>query len=601
MRRAAELGYHGISLAYVNTFSVNFDVCQAHPGDSGCPEKARLEILLGTESGYNPPSVDEANSAYRRLVALLRYLETAYPQEGWGQYLAGDVPRWERIALGGHSQGGGHAAMTAKLHSVARVLLFDATEPSAWTRGAFTTPPERMFGFVHTLEPIYQPIVRSWTNLRLPGPLTNVDGLAPPFGGSNQLSTSRTDCRGDAQNLGFYHNCPVVDEYLPLDGTGESVFRPVWDYMLTAVRLGDSPPAVGATILVSPPGESWLDPELARLEGTPWMTFQDGTGRVYMARLREEDGTVAETHLVGDGGAPLLSTFNGPEFGVDASGAAIYYSRTVGSGIQAARVTWTLGAFTGDLAPSLEVVTSGDTHFTPLPSTDPTAASTRLILLRRPPSWGTALWLDLAEPGVEHPLAFLQERTDGDARWVVGTRVIATNTHPDHPGQIALLDTETGQVTRVSNVADPPIGFPYGWSAPEAGGRLAALGTLSSTDLGIWLPDGQGGFALSRTLTAPPGAPPVIGSPEPFVAGGRSYVSLTLAEEERIVPGETRQEVWIMDLQGSLALRCDDGTPGPVTRVDPEVIFLQGRAFVYYYVMDQGSSEVYACATGIGA
>jgi hypothetical protein len=123
--------------------------------------------------------------------------------------------------------------MTARLHLVERALLFDATEPAPWTRTAFATPPGRLFGFVHTEEPIYDGIVRSWENIDLPGVLTTVDGAAPPYGDSHRLTTSFLECNGDPESLGFYHNCPVVDDFLPFDDTGTPLFQPVWDHMLT--------------------------------------------------------------------------------------------------------------------------------------------------------------------------------------------------------------------------------------------------------------------------------------------------------------------------------------------------------------------------------
>jgi CubicO group peptidase (beta-lactamase class C family) len=230
LTRAAELGYHAIGLAYDNRDAINWDICPGQP--DRCYEDARLEILLGIESGYTPPSVDVDNSAFNRLTKLLSYLHGRYPDEGWDAYLAGDGPRWDRIAFAGHSQGGGHAAMTAKLHEVARAILFDATEPKAWTAAAFATSADRLYGFAHELEPIFAPITRSWANLGLPGELTNVDASPPPFGGAHRLSTATGACRGDPASAGYHHNCPVVDDYTPLDPDGNPSLRYVWDVLL---------------------------------------------------------------------------------------------------------------------------------------------------------------------------------------------------------------------------------------------------------------------------------------------------------------------------------------------------------------------------------
>ncbi len=234
IQRAAVLGYHAIGLAYSNFDSINFDICPGQP--ASCFELARLEILLGVESGYTPPDVDPDNAAFNRLVQLLRHLDSRYPDEGWRAYLdAGDMPAWGRITFGGHSQGGGHAAMTAKLNRVDRALLFGATEPAGWTSGAFATPAERFFGYAHTREESFVPITRSWENIGIPGPLASVDGALAPFAGSHRLSTSVANCRGDRASRGYYHNCPVVDEFVPFAADGATpLFQPVWDYLMTS-------------------------------------------------------------------------------------------------------------------------------------------------------------------------------------------------------------------------------------------------------------------------------------------------------------------------------------------------------------------------------
>ncbi|MCI0749241.1 MAG: hypothetical protein L0Y32_01685, partial [Nevskiales bacterium] len=201
LKRAASLGYHAIGLAYHNKESINYHICPKQPPTSTCYRAARHEILLGTESGHTPPQVNADNSAFHRLRRLLAYLAKTYPDEGWERYLDADgEPIWNLMAFGGHSQGGGHAAMTAQLHAVDRVLLFDATEPMTWASEHFETEKARFFGFVHTKEPIYDPIVRSWDIINLPGTITNVDTVPPPYKGSHRLATSYADCRGDKTN-----------------------------------------------------------------------------------------------------------------------------------------------------------------------------------------------------------------------------------------------------------------------------------------------------------------------------------------------------------------------------------------------------------------
>ncbi len=54
-----------------------------------------------------------------------------------------------------------------------------------------------------------------------------------------------------------------------------------------------------------------------------------------------------------------------------------------------------------------------------------------------------------------------------------------------------------------------------------------------------------------------------------------------------------------MDPAVPVGRRCDDGAPGPETRVDPEILLGRDQAFAYYYTLSSSGAIVYGCATGI--
>jgi hypothetical protein len=238
LRHAATNGYLVVGLAYRNDESINNDVCGDVPIQyrSQCKEDSRLEILLGADvvdSWWLNPDVSAADAAYHRLMAVVADQAAAHPAEGWGGFLAdAQTPRWNLIAFAGHSQGGGHAAMTGKLNHVDRVLLFDATEPDDWTQNPGDTSRQRYWGLAHELESQYDPITQSWDKLGLPGALFNVDGQPPPFGDSHRLVSATDDCQGDPLQPGTWHGCLVVDEHLP---TGSTLvhLKTVWNQILT--------------------------------------------------------------------------------------------------------------------------------------------------------------------------------------------------------------------------------------------------------------------------------------------------------------------------------------------------------------------------------
>jgi hypothetical protein len=238
---AAQIGYHALALAYVNELSINEDICAGQA--LTCPEDARLEIIEGVD--YTPLiQVSRADSIENRLIKLLQYLAAQFPSEGWQQFLDAGQLRWELMAFAGHSQGGGHAAMLGKIHSVHRVAMFSSTEPALWTREPLLTPPARFFAFAHTLEESFNGITLSWANLQLPGALTSVDNVPPPSAGSHRLQTT-----APPRDLVNFHGCVVVDLYTPLQPDGVTpVFRNVWIYMIGPAVSGPDPLTVVPSI-----------------------------------------------------------------------------------------------------------------------------------------------------------------------------------------------------------------------------------------------------------------------------------------------------------------------------------------------------------------
>src|SRR4029453_7482868 len=204
-------------------------LCASAPS-STCQEDVRIEVITGAARS-TLVSVDVANSIDNRLRVLLTWLDRNFPAEGWSDFLANGEPRWDRVTVAGHSQGGGHAAMIARLRLLRRAGLFAATEPAQWTTTSFATPKTAVFGFVHRLEPSYTGITASWRLMDVVGPITTVDGGTAPFAGSHQLQTGVSTCRQVAM-LDSYHSCVVVDAITPLGADGQPVFAPFWPFLL---------------------------------------------------------------------------------------------------------------------------------------------------------------------------------------------------------------------------------------------------------------------------------------------------------------------------------------------------------------------------------
>lgn len=236
LEQAARSGYHVIGLRYPNSWTVN-DLC-APTRDPECFGAVRREILDGEERSPLV-AVTPANSIHNRLAKLLAYLDRVYPDEGWGQFLDGaGKPNWPLISAGGHSQGGGHAAMLGKEVPLARVCMLSAPHDAIVRAGSLTvapwlsepgrTPPHAYFGLAHEQEQGYAMIMAVWATLGLADAATPllVDDAGPGYGGAQALRTGLEPARRSQS-----HGSTAVDRNTPLLSNGTPALAPAWQYL----------------------------------------------------------------------------------------------------------------------------------------------------------------------------------------------------------------------------------------------------------------------------------------------------------------------------------------------------------------------------------
>jgi len=231
-RLAALQGYSVVALMYPDALAV-VSACASDPAPD-CMARMREEIILGTSVSPHV-TVDPPNSISGRLRDIVQLLASRFPEEGWSQFLENGQLRWSAIAVGGLSQGGGHAAYIAKIRSVPRVVMFGAPADgynsaiAPWlTLGA--TPAANYYGFRHVRDP-FTSITPNWVALGLDqfGAALRVEDADATFGGSHMLLTDRLPATGSYTAA---HPSVYGDAATPRSPSGTPMFESAWRYLL---------------------------------------------------------------------------------------------------------------------------------------------------------------------------------------------------------------------------------------------------------------------------------------------------------------------------------------------------------------------------------
>ena len=141
------------------------------------------------------------------------------------------MPDWHRIAVAGHSQGGGMAALLAKRVPVDRVVLLSgppdfvlpSRQPAPWLATPAVTPIDRWYALYHRDEQLAPLLQRAYSALGLDPAHIRVVSLAP--------ATTPGRAFPDA-----YHVSVVADRFTPRAPDGSPAYRADWDFLLGRAR-----------------------------------------------------------------------------------------------------------------------------------------------------------------------------------------------------------------------------------------------------------------------------------------------------------------------------------------------------------------------------
>lgn len=600
LKTAANLGYHSIGLCYENLQSINLKVCPTTQ-DPTCHGRARREVWLGDDT-HDSLNITKPNSVLNRFSKLLRYLKTTYPNEGWEQYMVNDsTPNWSLVVTAGHSQGAGNATYGSKLFKLHKVIMFSwvdwmypGTNP-LWITTPGQTPDSAYLGFIHTGDAsIFNGIPTTWTNLGVTnyGPIVSVDTSSWPFNQTHGLITSAPIDSLPTQTN--YHNATAVDWMTPIDNTsGLPIFKQVWEYLL----MKNTIPIYSKAERLSPNGTSYIDPELNSIHNK--MTFQTGNGDIWLSDVNPITGRFESPNgldiKVDSQATSLVFSFNGPEFGIDSTGFALFYNKSSNGIANPIKATISPSGIVN----TVTLQSGGLNRISNQPTRDPSKGGIYLFYSKgQSLENGKIVWTTDQPNAPEIEI----DSVDVGVRWINQTRklVYVKQTGPAK-GQIALYDATTQSETIITNDTIKKS-YCYGWYAPELG-KSAILTIIADTMFGIYTQNGGNFYDLIYTISVPNGSLyKYIGSPEPFVSGNRSYISFVT----KITPTGSNYvpaQVWVTSIDSNPNTRfsqhCDDGAPN-AKRTDPEWYIGTNKVFIYYNLVNsQQKFEVWKYETDI--
>lgn len=213
-------GIRVLVLAYQNNQTLN-SICGA---TDSCYTNARSHRVSGASSSSYVMSI--ADGIENRLLKALQTL-------GWVQFYSGSNILWNKIIVGGFSQGAGMAAWIGKSFSVLRVCQFSGTwdytsasTSASWLSNASATSSTLFYGFTHRDDSLSNGISYLNINWQALGMGTSAyQHYSTPTG--QKIYSDDTDANCVANT----HACSVVDSATPVATDGSPKYSAIWKYV----------------------------------------------------------------------------------------------------------------------------------------------------------------------------------------------------------------------------------------------------------------------------------------------------------------------------------------------------------------------------------
>jgi hypothetical protein len=196
----ARRGFHVLGIAAFQ----DYDILSKGADFFGDARRSVFEGVLYTHEGEfaNIP-MTKADGVAQRTQKALQYLQTKYPDEGWGYFLEADGSvRWSDVIFSGFSHGGSNAARFAFLVEASRVVSLSAPRENlctrldlnncggvvaTWLSETSKTPMDRFFAITGKSDDQHLQHLFTMEKTGYTGTATALDGAQPPYGNSHRL------------------------------------------------------------------------------------------------------------------------------------------------------------------------------------------------------------------------------------------------------------------------------------------------------------------------------------------------------------------------------------------------------------------------------
>lgn len=412
---------------------------------------------------------------------------------------------------------------------------------------------------------------------------------------------------------GTYGTFPWIDRRRGLHGiilaevtpdTGGAI-EPALEILAKMRRIyDDARPERQRTLSIGGPQSGWIDPEIN--PGRDELAFQTGDGIVWVGLLDPESGDLVEGSLevAATQATPLVTSWNGPEFIVDASGWSIIYNREIDGLPQ----LWEARPLAGgwDARPIFDDNSAARATF--LTSQAPGINGKWVIYTRDDGVESMLTAVNIYSPGQEIPLIPFEARQPSHARFVFESEDVLFATGPDQAnGELYLFDLPSGQRTTVYT-SSMDLGLPVSVNAPELGGELVVGAVEGGNRMVFFRRDHTGQWQYLSAVELPPEAEAsgftTFSSPEAFIFNGRSFICMNIEKPGTGIGLVEEAQIWLIApgfaKEEPIFVRTDD-LIDPALRTDPEFYVTPDEVFsVYNVVTGSLTYEIERARSGLG-